>query len=66
MVKEAGGAVLDWIGNDLGQESVSLHKKKTFNAVVAATEELGKEFVQEMNKMPEIVNYLRKKKILKV
>lgn len=64
LVKEAGGVMLDWNGNDLGRERIGLHEKKTFHVVVAATEKLGKEFVDEMHKIPEIVNYLKKKKIL--
>lgn len=64
LVNEAGGAILDWNGYDLGEEEISLDKKKTFHAVVVATEKLGREFVDEMHETPEIVEYLKKKKIL--
>lgn len=63
LVKEAGGAMLDWNGNDLGKEKIDLQNKKTFHAVVASTEELGKEFVGEMHKVPEIVEYMKRKNL---
>ncbi len=58
LVKEAGGAVLDWNGSDLGSEEVGLERKKTFHTIVAATEELGKEFTIKIKKIPEIAAYL--------
>jgi len=64
LVREAGGAVFDWNGNDLGEERVALPEKKTFHVVVAATEELGREFVEEMHRTQEIADYLKRKKIL--
>jgi len=63
LVKEAGGAMIDWNGNDIGSERIALHEKKTFHAVVAATEELGKEFIGEMKNIPEIVGYMKNKKL---
>lgn len=61
LVREAGGAMLDWNGRDLGEDRVALHEKKTFHAVAAATEELGQEFVEEMHRIPEIVEYMKRK-----
>ncbi len=64
LIKEAGGAMLDWLGEDVAKERVGLQEKRTFHTVAAATEELGKEFVKEMHKTPEIVAYLKKRNIL--
>lgn len=63
LVKEAGGVMLDWNGRDLGEERVALHEKKTFHVVVAATEELGQEFVEWMHTVPEIVDYIKRKNL---
>jgi len=63
LIKEAGGAVLDWYGNDIGNQVVGFDKKKTFNYIAVATKELGIEFTKEMNEIPEIVVYLNKKVI---
>lgn len=61
LVKEAGGVVLDWKGNDLGPEEVGLDRKKAFHTVVAATEELGKEFTAKMREIPELAAYINSK-----
>ncbi len=61
LVKEAGGAVLDWNGNDLGPEEVGLDRKKAFHAIAAATEELGKELVAKIRKIREIEPYMHSK-----
>ncbi len=63
LVKEAGGAVLDWNGNDLGNEEVGLEKKKTFHSIVAATEALGKEFAFKIKKIPEVAAYINSKRL---
>lgn len=63
-VTEAGGAVLDWNGNDIGEKEIGIDKKKTFHAVIAATEDLGKEFVEEMQSVPEIAKYMKEKRLL--
>jgi fructose-1,6-bisphosphatase/inositol monophosphatase family enzyme len=61
LVKEAGGAFIDWNGNDLGQERIGLQDKKTFHVIAAATPELGQKFVKMMHEMPEIREYMEKK-----
>ncbi len=63
LVREAGGVMLDWNGKDLGEEMIALHEKETFHAVVAATGELGQEFVEEMHRIPEINDYIKRKNI---
>jgi len=62
LVEEAGGAMLNWNGDDIGNERIALHEKKTFHIVAATTKDLGIEVVSEMKKIPEIVEYMKKKK----
>lgn len=47
LVREAGGAIVDWRGRDLGSQLVNLHLKRTFHAVAAATPELAESYVNE-------------------
>ncbi|MBS3132868.1 hypothetical protein J4470_01905 [Candidatus Woesearchaeota archaeon] len=61
LVKESGGAVLDWRGNDLGPEEVGLDRKKVFHLIVAASEELGKKVASKMSEIPEIDAYMAAK-----
>jgi len=63
LVTEAGGWMGDWNGKDLGPEKISFDKKKTFHGIVTATEELGKEFVEEMHKIPQIREYMKRKNL---
>lgn len=67
LVKEAGGAVLDWSKNDIGPKNVGLGEgqKKTFHFVAAATEDLASEFIDEMRKKPRenVPNYALQKLI---
>lgn len=64
LVKEAGGAVLDWNGDDIGSEEIGIDKKRTFHAVVASTESLGKQFVEQMQENPKIKRYMKEKHLL--
>ncbi len=48
LVKEAGGTVADWKGNDIGDELIGLHEEKPFNVIVAATPELAKDFAGKL------------------
>ncbi len=64
LLNEAGGTILDWNGNDLGQELIGLGEKKVFHVVAAATPELGREFVREaIHKNPVLVSYMKGKGI---
>ncbi len=64
LVKEAGGAILDWNGNDIGDEEIGIDKNRTFHAVIASTEKLGQEFIKEIHNIPEIVKYMKRKQLL--
>lgn len=60
LVKEAGGAVLDWRGEDIGPAKIGLAERKGFDVVVAATEELGQAFiVKKMLTASEVQAYLK-------
>ena len=61
MIKEAGGAMTDWLGRDVGKERVGLGEKKPWHAIVAATPKLADEFSRDMWKKPAIKEYMRKK-----
>ncbi len=59
LLKEAGGTIIDWKGNDLGPEEIGLDRNKTFNGIAAATAQLGREYVRErIMKTPELANYV--------
>ncbi len=61
LLKEAGGTILDWKGNDLGPEKIGIDKKKTFHGVAAATEQLGKAYIRErMMKTSQLADYIAK------
>lgn len=61
LMKEAGCAVLDWDGTDLGSQKVGMAEGKVLHYVAAATEPLAKEFLSWMRKQPEVNEYLKKK-----
>ncbi len=46
LVTEAGGAVVDWSGDDLGPQQVGFHEERPFNVVVAATDALAGRMVE--------------------
>ncbi len=63
LITEPGGTMLDWNGNDVGEERIALHEKKTFHVVASATEELGQESIKWMHTVPEIVEYMKRKNL---
>lgn len=50
LITEAGGTVVDWNAESIADEKIGFHRDKTFDVVVAGTEEMA-EFVAE--KLPE-------------
>ncbi len=64
LVTEAGGAILDWKGNDIGPEEIGLDKGKPFHIVAASTRNIGLKFVESMKEIPEIFEYMSAKKLL--
>jgi fructose-1,6-bisphosphatase/inositol monophosphatase family enzyme len=63
LVKEAGGSMLHWAGNDMGESKIGLGEGKTFHGVVASTEELAGEFIAEMHEMGEVRAYMNSEKL---
>lgn len=63
LIKEAGGSILMWSGRRIDGEFVGLGKKKTWHLIYAATEELAREFIKDMRAIPEVNEYIRKKKL---
>ncbi|MBI4894149.1 MAG: hypothetical protein HY833_00190 [Candidatus Aenigmarchaeota archaeon] len=60
IVKEAGGATMDFNCNDIGNETIGLGDKKTYDIVMAATEELGKNFLWRLaENEPTIKKYIQ-------
>ncbi len=64
LVKEAGGAMTDWNGRDIGKEKVGMTEKKTWHYIVAASRELAMELSINMRNNPVIGYYMHQKKIL--
>jgi len=64
MIKEAGGALTDWTGEDVGEQKVGLGEKKPWHAVAAATPELAKEFAADMRNKRVVRDYMKRKELI--
>ena len=60
LVKEAGGATLDFNYRDIGGEKIGLGEKRAFDFVMGATEELAKRLISDMRQDPRVEAYIRK------
>lgn len=49
LVREAGGAVTDWNGEDLGGERIGLGEGLSYDYIAAASENLGEEISEELD-----------------
>ena len=59
LVKEAGGAMFDGKGDDLGPKKVGLAEGRAFNTIITtSTESIGKEFIRKALTDPEIRKHL--------
>ncbi len=61
IIKEAGGAMVDWAGNDIGPEKVGMGEKRPWHAVVAASEEMARTFTKHMQLKPAVAEYMRRR-----
>jgi fructose-1,6-bisphosphatase/inositol monophosphatase family enzyme len=48
LVSEAGGVVSTWEGNDVGESEIGMARGKTFDVVVAATNEIARDFTDRL------------------
>lgn len=61
MIKATGGVMVDWRGNDIGDQEVGMREKKTYHLIVAATPELAREVSGLMLKNKNIFSYMESK-----
>lgn len=48
LVKESGGAVTDWKGQDIGDRLIAMKEKKNHNIIAAASQELAEEVAEQI------------------
>lgn len=61
IVKEAGGSVLDWSDKDIGNQKVGMGEKKGYNIIVAATENLGRDLLKDLQRDAIVSKYISDK-----
>lgn len=61
LLKEAGGAMVDMDGNDLGPQKTGLGERREFDVIAAATPELARAFAKDLQAIPAVKAYLTKR-----